>query len=71
MAERFLVGAGVGSGVAHGKAFVLARPEAALALISKPGNRIGMIAIQKAMISVAEELERVSTVGDAKDVMVI
>ena len=69
MAERFLVGAGVGSGVAHGKAFVLARPEAALAQISKPGNRIGMIAIQKAMMSVAEELERVSTVGDAKDVM--
>jgi phosphoenolpyruvate-protein phosphotransferase (PTS system enzyme I) len=69
MAERFLVGAGVGSGVAHGKAFVLARPEAALAQISKPGNRIGLIAIQKAMNSVADELENVSTVGDAKDVM--
>ena len=69
MAERFLVGAGVGSGVAHGPAFVLAKPEAALAQISKPGNRIGMIAIQKAMISVAEELENVATVGDAKDVM--
>ena len=69
MAERFLVGAGVGSGVAHGPAFVLAKPEAALAQISKPGNRIGMIAIQKAMISVAEELEHVSTVGEAKDVM--
>jgi phosphotransferase system enzyme I (PtsI) len=69
MAERFLVGAGVGSGVAHGKAFVLARPEAALAQISKPGNRIGLIAIQNAMISVAEDLEKVSTVGDAKDVM--
>ena len=69
MAERFLVGAGVGSGVAHGPAFVLAQPEAALAQISKPGNRIGMIAIQKAMISVAEELEKVTTVGEAKDVM--
>ena len=69
MAERFLVGAGVGSGVAHGKAFVLAKPEAALAQISKPGNRIGLIAIQKAMNSVAEDLENVSTVGDAKDVM--
>jgi phosphoenolpyruvate-protein phosphotransferase (PTS system enzyme I) len=69
MAERFLVGAGVGSGVAHGPAFVLAQPEAALAQISKPGNRIGMIAINKAMISVAEELEHVSTVGEAKDVM--
>jgi phosphotransferase system enzyme I (PtsI) len=69
MAERFLVGAGVGSGVAHGRAFVLARPEAALAQISRPGNRIGMIAIQKAMISVAEDLEKVTTVGDAKDVM--
>jgi phosphotransferase system enzyme I (PtsI) len=69
MAERFLVGAGVGSGVAHGKAFVLARPEAALAQISKPGNRIGMIAIQKAMHSVAAEFESVTTVGDAKDVM--
>jgi phosphotransferase system enzyme I (PtsI) len=69
MAERFLVGAGVGSGVAHGKAFVLARPEAALAQISKPGNRIGLIAIQKAMNSVAEELESVTTVGAAKDVM--
>ncbi len=69
MAERFLVGAGVGSGVAHGPAFVLAQPEAALAQISKPGNRIGMIAIQKAMLSVAEELEAVTTVGEAKDVM--
>ena len=69
MAERFLVGAGVGSGVAHGPAFVLAQPEAALAQISRPGNRIGMIAIQKAMISVAEELESVTTVGEAKDVM--
>ena len=69
MAERFLVGAGVGSGVAHGKAFVLARPEAALAQISKSGNRIGLIAIQKAMNSVAEELESVTTVGAAKDVM--
>jgi phosphotransferase system enzyme I (PtsI) len=69
MAERFLVGAGVGSGVAHGPAFVLAQPEAALAQISKPGNRIGMIAIQRAMISVAEELENVATVGAAKDVM--
>ena len=69
MAERFLVGAGVGSGVAHGPAFVLAKPEAALAQISKPGNRIGMIAIQKAMISVAEELENVATVGEAKEVM--
>jgi phosphoenolpyruvate-protein phosphotransferase (PTS system enzyme I) len=69
MAERFLVGAGVGSGVAQGKAFVLARPEAALAQISKPGNRIGIIAIQKAMTSVAEDLESVTTVGDAKDVM--
>jgi len=69
MAERFLVGAGVGSGVAHGKAFVLARPEAALAQISTPGNRIGMIAIQKAMVSVAEDFEKVTTVGDAKDVM--
>jgi phosphoenolpyruvate-protein phosphotransferase (PTS system enzyme I) len=69
MAERFLVGAGVGSGVAHGKAFVLARPEAALAQISKPGNRIGLIAIQKAMLKVAEDLEKVTTVGEAKDVM--
>ena len=69
MAERFLVGAGVGSGVAHGPAFVLAQPEAALAQISKPGNRIGMIAIQKAMLTVAEELEAVTTVGEAKDVM--
>lgn len=69
MAERFLVGAGVGSGVAHGKAFVLARPEAALAQISKPGNRVGMIAIQNAMNSVAHDLENVNTVGDAKDVM--
>ncbi len=70
MAERFLVGAGVGSGVAHGKAFVLARPEAALAQISKPGNRVGMVAIQNAMQSVAEDLENITTVGDAKDVMV-
>ena len=69
MAERFLVGAGVGSGVAHGPAFVLAQPEASLAQISKPGNRIGMIAIQKAMMSIAEELESVTTVGEAKDVM--
>jgi phosphoenolpyruvate-protein phosphotransferase (PTS system enzyme I) len=69
MAERFLVGAGVGSGVAHGKAFVLAKPEAALAQISRPGNRIGLIAIQKAMHSVAEDLENVATVGEAKDVM--
>jgi phosphotransferase system enzyme I (PtsI) len=69
MAERFLVGAGVGSGVAHGRAFVLARPEAALAQISKPGNRIGMIAIQTAMMAVAEDFENVTTVGDAKDVM--
>ncbi len=69
MAERFLVGAGVGSGVAHGKAFVVARPEAALAQISKPGNRIGLIAIQRAMVSVAEDLENVTTVGEAKDVM--
>jgi len=69
MAERFLVGAGVGSGVAHGKAFVLARPDLALAQISKPGNRIGLIAIQSAMNAVAEDLENVSTVGDAKDVM--
>ena len=63
------MGAGVGSGVAHGKAFVLAKPEAALAQISKPGNRIGLIAIQKAMNSVADDLESVSTVGEAKDVM--
>ena len=69
MAERFLVGAGVGSGVAHGPAFVLAQPEEALAQISKPGNRIGMIAIHKAMMSVSEELEGVTTVGEAKDVM--
>lgn len=69
MAERFLVGAGVGSGVAHGPAFVLAKPEAALAQISTPGNRIGMIAIHKAMTSVAEKLENVATVGEAKDVM--
>ncbi|MEY3846621.1 MAG: phosphoenolpyruvate--protein phosphotransferase [Actinomycetota bacterium] len=69
MAERFLVGAGVGSGVAHGTAFVLSQPEAALAQISKPGNRIGMIAIQKAMISVAEDLEGIATVGEAKEVM--
>jgi phosphotransferase system enzyme I (PtsI) len=69
MAERFLVGAGVGSGVAHGKAFVLSAPEAALAQISQPGNRIGLIAIQRAMIAVAEDLEKVTTVGDAKDVM--
>ena len=63
------MGAGVGSGVAHGRAFVLARPEAALAQISKPGNRIGMMAIHRAMISVAEDLERVTTVGEARDVM--
>ncbi|MFM2351875.1 MAG: hypothetical protein RL096_356, partial [Actinomycetota bacterium] len=69
MAERVLVGAGVGSGVASGPAFVHLRAVEALAEISKPGARIGLIAIKKAMDAVAVELESVQTAGEALEVM--
>jgi phosphotransferase system enzyme I (PtsI) len=69
MAERVLVGAGVGSGVASGPAFVHLRAVEALAEISKPGARIGLIAIKKAMDAVALELESVQTAGEALEVM--
>lgn len=68
MAERILVGAGVGSGVANGPAFVLTRPTESLALISTPGNRIGLIAIKKAMDKVASDLEDIKTAGAALEV---
>ena len=68
MAERILVGAGVGSGVANGPAFVLTRPTESLALISTPGNRIGLIAIKKAMDKVASDLENIKTAGAALEV---
>ena len=68
MAERILVGAGVGSGVANGPAFVLTRPTESLALISTPGNRIGLIAIKKAMDKVARDLENINTAGAALEV---
>lgn len=68
MSERVLVGAGVGSGVANGPAFVLTRPTESLALISTPGNRIGLIAIKKAMDKVASDLENIKTAGAALEV---
>lgn len=68
MSERVLVGAGVGSGVANGPAFVLTRPTQSLALISTPGNRIGLIAIKKAIDKVASDLENIRTAGAALEV---
>lgn len=68
MSERVLFGAGVGSGVANGPAFVLTRPTESLALISTPGNRIGLIAIKKAMDKVAGDLENIKTAGAALEV---
>jgi phosphotransferase system enzyme I (PtsI) len=68
MSERVLVGAGVGSGVANGPAFVLTRPTQSLALISTPGNRIGLIAIKKAIDKVASDLENIKTAGAALEV---
>lgn len=68
MSERVLFGAGVGSGVANGPAFVLTRPTESLALISTPGNRIGLIAIKKAMDKVASDLENIRTAGAALEV---
>ena len=68
MSERILVGAGVGSGVANGPAFVLTRPTESLALISTPGNRIGLISIKKAMDKVASDLENINTAGAALEV---
>ncbi len=69
MAERVLVGAGVGSGVASGPAFVHFQAIEALAEISKPGARIGLIAIKKAIDEVANELDSVQTAGAALEVM--
>ena len=69
MGERVLVGAGVGSGVASGPAFVHLRSVEALAEISKPGARIGLISIRTAMDAVAVDLENVKTTGDALEVM--
>lgn len=68
MSERVLVGAGVGSGVAIGPAFVLTRPTHTLALISSPGNRIGLIAIKAAIDKVAGDLENIQTAGAALEV---
>ena len=68
MAQQVLVGAGVGTGFAMGRAFVV-EPRAASEIAKGPGARIGLVAIRTAIEQVATDLEATEANSEATEVL--
>ena len=60
MAKRILVGAGVGTGVTYGPAFVLSRPGQSVSELTAPMARLTLGAMRDKLDAVAAELENTS-----------
>lgn len=68
MAQQVLVGAGVGTGFAVGRAYVV-EPRTAAEIAKGPGARIGLVAIRDAIEQVATELESTDASSEAAEVL--
>ncbi len=68
MAQQVLVGAGVGTGFAVGRAFVV-ETKAAAQIAQGPGARVGIVAIRAAIESVATDLETTDASAEVVEVL--
>ena len=69
MAKRVLVGAGVGTGVTYGPAFVMTKPGQSVTELTTPLARLTLGAMREKLDAVAEELESESSSSTAAEVM--
>lgn len=69
MAKRILVGAGVGTGVTYGPAFVLTRPGQSVTELTNPLARLTLGAMREKLDAVADQLESGAGGATATEVM--
>lgn len=69
MAKRVLVGAGVGTGVTYGPAFVLTKPGQSVSELTTPLARLTLGAMREKLDAVAEKLESDAVSSTAAEVM--
>ena len=69
MAKRVLVGAGVGTGVTYGPAFVLTKPGQSVTELTTPLARLTLGAMREKLDAVAEKLEADASSSAAAEVM--